>query len=142
MRAESATRHSDARAGTMSAAQIIRAARTLYPSEYISRVVLPTDSDPTYQINFARRSPTPLAPSAQGTRYFNGATGTQVDAHRSPGVTDQVIAWMDAMHVGNFAGNGTRILWSLLGLVPPLLFVTGAVLWWRRVVRPAISRGH
>jgi uncharacterized iron-regulated membrane protein len=142
MRAESATRHSDARAGTLSAAQIIRAARTLYPSEYISRVVLPTDSDPTYQINFARRSPTPLAPSAQGTRYFNGATGTQVDAHRSPGVTDQVIAWMDAMHVGNFAGNGTRILWSLLGLVPPLLFVTGAVLWWRRVVRPAISRGH
>lgn len=140
-RAEPATAFSDAGADGMSAAEVIRRARAAYPSEYISRVVLPTDSAPLYQINFARRSPTPLAPSAQRTRYFDRVTGTQM-THRAPPLVDQVIAWTDALHVGNFAGNGTRILWSLLGLVPPLLFVTGSLLWWRRVVRPAIARGH
>ena len=141
-RAEPATRFNDAGAHAMSAPEVIRRARALYPSQYISRVVMPTDSAPVYQINFALRSPTPLAPSAQRTRYFDRVTGMQVDAHRSSRAVDQVIAWTDALHVGNFAGNGTRVIWLLVGLVPPMLFVTGALLWWRRVVRPASARGH
>ena len=49
----------------------------------------------------------------------------------------------DSLHVGNFAGNGVRGLWLLLGLAPPLLFVTGFTMWWTRVVRPRwrASRG-
>jgi len=39
-------------------------------------------------------------------------------------------------HFGRFAGVGTRILWATLGLLPAVLFVTGFVVWWRRVVRP------
>ena len=128
--------------GTMSAAEVIRGARALYPSEFISRVVLPTAGAPTYQINFARHRPTALSPSAQRIRYFDRVTGAEIDVRRSPPMADKIIAWTDALHVGNFAGNGTRFIWSLLGLAPPLLFVTGAVLWWRRVVRPALTRSH
>jgi uncharacterized iron-regulated membrane protein len=30
---------------------------------------------------------------------------------------------------------GIRVAWLVLGLAPPLLFVTGFVMWWTRVVR-------
>jgi len=40
------------------------------------------------------------------------------------------------VHFGEFAGLSVRILWSLLGFVPSLLFVSGMRIWWRsRAVR-------
>jgi uncharacterized iron-regulated membrane protein len=30
-------------------------------------------------------------------------------------------------------------LWTFMGLIPPALFVTGALMWWNRVLRPARS---
>ena len=46
----------------------------------------------------------------------------------------------DSIIVGHFAGTGTRIVWLLLGLAPSILFVTGLLTWWRRVVGPARRR--
>jgi uncharacterized iron-regulated membrane protein len=39
------------------------------------------------------------------------------------------------LHFGRFGGLGVRFLWAALGLLPAMLFVTGFVLWWTRVVR-------
>jgi uncharacterized iron-regulated membrane protein len=39
------------------------------------------------------------------------------------------------LHFGRFGGLGVRTLWVVLGLLPAVLFVTGFVLWWTRVVR-------
>ena len=39
-----------------------------------------------------------------------------------------------ALHFGNLAGIKTRILWAVLGMTPPFLFVTGALMWWNRVL--------
>jgi uncharacterized iron-regulated membrane protein len=52
--------------------------------------------------------------------------------HYSAG--DQVIRTLFGAHFGNFAGLKTRILWAVLGLAPPLLFITGALMWWNRVL--------
>jgi len=38
------------------------------------------------------------------------------------------------LHFGNFAGTKTKGAWVALGLLPPFLFVTGAIMWWNRVV--------
>jgi uncharacterized iron-regulated membrane protein len=43
-------------------------------------------------------------------------------------------------HFGRFGGLGIRTAWTLLGLVPVLLFVTGFIVWWRRVMRPRLAR--
>ncbi len=40
------------------------------------------------------------------------------------------------LHFGRFGGLGVRVLWVVLGLLPAVLFVTGFVVWWTRVVRP------
>ena len=52
--------------------------------------------------------------------------------HYSAG--DKIIRAFYALHFGNFAGLGTRIVWALFGLTPVLLFVTGAIMWWNRVL--------
>jgi len=31
-------------------------------------------------------------------------------------------------------------LWALLGFVPAIMFVTGAIMWWNRVVRKRPAR--
>jgi uncharacterized iron-regulated membrane protein len=48
---------------------------------------------------------------------------------------DWVLEWMVRLHFGRFGGWTSRVIWAVLGLVPVLLFVTGAMMWWNRVVR-------
>jgi uncharacterized iron-regulated membrane protein len=40
------------------------------------------------------------------------------------------------LHFGRYGGLPMKTAWAVLGLVPPALFVTGAIMWWHRVVRP------
>jgi uncharacterized iron-regulated membrane protein len=46
-----------------------------------------------------------------------------------------VVLELIKLHFGRFGGLGVRFLWVVLGLVPTVLFATGFVLWWLRVVR-------
>jgi len=44
------------------------------------------------------------------------------------------------LHFGRAFGLPVKLLWTLLGLVPAALFVTGTVMWWNRVLRQAVGR--
>ena len=60
---------------------------------------------------------------------------------------DQVIYWLAYLHVGRINGIGlpcsgpglcdatTKLTWAIIGLAPAAMFVTGAMMWWGRVVR-------
>jgi uncharacterized iron-regulated membrane protein len=48
---------------------------------------------------------------------------------------DTVLEWFARAHIGRFAGMKVKIAWGAIGLVPPLLFVTGVIMWWNRKVR-------
>ena len=52
---------------------------------------------------------------------------------------DLALEWLAKVHFGRFAGIKTKALWTFMGIIPPALFVTGAVMWWNRVLRPARS---
>jgi len=65
------------------------------------------------------------APKAKGTR-------PRPKIHYSAG--DLIIRAFFGLHFGNFAGLRTRIVWAALGLAPPFLFLTGALMWWNRVL--------
>jgi uncharacterized iron-regulated membrane protein len=45
-------------------------------------------------------------------------------------------------HYGNFAGWPVKALWVLLGLLPAVLFVTSLLMWWNRVLSPALRRSR
>ena len=58
---------------------------------------------------------------------------------------DKALYWLTYSHFGRFAGRipgcGStcgamlKAAWAVMGLVPVLLFVTGVLMWWNRVMR-------
>ena len=69
------------------------------------------------------------------------------DANAGVRMVDRVIYWLAYLHFGRINGIGipcrgpglcdqaTKLVWALAGLAPAAMFVTGAVMWWNRVVR-------
>jgi uncharacterized iron-regulated membrane protein len=73
-------------------------------------------------------------------------------------IVDRIMYWLAFLHFGRLGGRGiswcgvgvcdstTKAIWAAFGLVPAAMFVTGAVMWWTRVVRGArkkrVTREH
>lgn len=53
---------------------------------------------------------------------------------------DLALEWLAKLHFGRFAGAKVRWTWAILGVIPPVLFITGAIMWWNRVVSRWLSR--
>jgi uncharacterized iron-regulated membrane protein len=114
---------------------IVDEARRQVPGQHVARVILPSSDTSTFLVMFSPVQPTPGNPNLTSI-YLDQYTGEALTAPptaRSAG--DTVIAWLTPLHVGNFGGNGIRVVWLLLGMAPPALFVTGFIMWWTRVVR-------
>ena len=47
---------------------------------------------------------------------------------------DVFLRWFYYLHFGNFGDWEVKALWVILGLAPPFLFATGAIMWWNRVL--------
>jgi Na+-transporting NADH:ubiquinone oxidoreductase subunit NqrD len=74
------------------------------------------------------------------------------DANAGIRVVDKIIYWLAFLHFGRVNGIGipcsgpgvcdqaTKAVWALFGLAPAAMFVTGAILWWTRVLRPKLAR--
>lgn len=64
---------------------------------------------------------------------------------------DQIIYWLAYLHFGRIQGIGipcrgpgvcdqaTKAVWAFFGLAPAAMFVTGAIMWWNRVLRPRFA---
>jgi uncharacterized iron-regulated membrane protein len=65
-------------------------------------------------------------------------------------IGDRVIYWLAYLHFGRINGIGipcggpglcdqtTKAIWALFGLTPAAMFVTAAIMWWNRVLRPRL----
>ena len=63
-------------------------------------------------------------------------------------ISDRIIYWVAILHFGRINGIGfpcsgsglcdqtTKAIWAVFGLAPAAMFVTGAIMWWNRVLRP------
>ena len=58
------------------------------------------------------------------------------DEEFNPRTGDLVLYWLAYLHFGRFGGWSTKLIWAVIGLIPPAMFVTGALMWWNRVLRP------
>lgn len=54
-------------------------------------------------------------------------------------VSNTLVSWINRLHFGRF-GWFTQILWTILGLAPAVLFITGVLMWWNRVLRKVLGR--
>ena len=115
---------------------LVDEARRRVPEQHVARVVLSSSETSPFLVMFSRDQPTPGNPELTSVyldQYTGEALTVPSPARRSAG--DIVMAWLTPLHVGNFGGNGIRVAWLLLGIAPPVLFVTGFIMWWTRVVR-------
>ena len=55
-------------------------------------------------------------------------------------IGDEVLRWVTRLHFGRFGGWPIKAIWTVLGVIPLVLFITGAVMWWNRVLGPALLR--
>lgn len=57
---------------------------------------------------------------------------------------DVALTWLTRLHFGRWRNPGwgpwLKAVWAIVGLVPAIMFVTGVVMWWNRVVRRRPSR--
>jgi uncharacterized iron-regulated membrane protein len=62
-------------------------------------------------------------------------------------IVDQVVYWLAYLHVGRINGIAlgcrgpglcdmtVKLVWAVFGLAPAVMFVTGTLMWWNRVIR-------
>ncbi len=77
-------------------------------------------------------SETPLIPVADAGNAAPTRRRLRPPVKRSAG--DIFLRWFYYLHFGNFGDWPVKALWVLLGLAPPFLFATGALMWWNRVL--------
>jgi uncharacterized iron-regulated membrane protein len=70
----------------------------------------------------------------------NNAAVLRVERFDRQALGVRIIRFMVPLHYGTFGGTATRVLYVVLGLVPPLLFVTGCIMWWNRSARKRFER--
>ena len=76
-------------------------------------------------------------------RWFDGMVDfLNVHGPRSRrfGFGDNAFLWLSRLHFGRYGGWSMKATWAIIGLVPAALFVTGALMWWNRVLRKAWRR--
>jgi len=49
---------------------------------------------------------------------------------------DVFFEWLVRLHFGRWRSHTLKAVWVIVGLIPAVMFVTGAVMWWNRVARP------
>jgi len=61
--------------------------------------------------------------------------GPQPDNIENVRVIDRVMEWMVRLHFGRWRSHTLKTVWVIMGLIPAIMFVTGSIMWWNRVVR-------
>jgi uncharacterized iron-regulated membrane protein len=100
-----------------------------------------------YRLGSLSPPPLPLANQSEAVtfaRVAEEAPDARPRPRRRPKIHysngDMVVRTFFGLHFGNFGGLGIRILWAAIGLTPPLLFLTGALMWWNRVLSKEARR--
>ena len=118
--------------------EAIATANTALPEGEVNWIGLPRKSDE--DISVRKKLPSDWRLTGSDYVHLDQYTGAVllVERHAERSRGERFMRAMFPLHVGTFGGLFTRILWAGLGLVPVLLFVSGLLMWWNRVVRPRL----
>lgn len=61
------------------------------------------------------------------------------EASKVPRLGDTALFWLTRLHFGRWGRIPTKVLWTIFGLVPAVLFITGAYMWWNRAVTNSLN---
>jgi uncharacterized iron-regulated membrane protein len=114
--------------------QMLSNAKKNMPDLVLKKVYLPTQPGKNFQASGTVKG--------QSAFFYNGnsiaidpATGKvmSIELLAEHGFWERVEATFFPLHVGNFGGVTIKVSYVIIGLLPGLLSITGAMLWWRKV---------
>lgn len=117
---------------------LLAEAQAKTPGGTLLSLSLPVNDRGHIRIFIAREKP--AAYESADYHYFDPFTGKHVAVWRnglSKTAGDVIVSWIGPLHFGTFAGHGparmgVKIVWVILGLAPPLLMITGFLMYWNR----------
>ncbi|HEY9067699.1 MAG TPA: PepSY-associated TM helix domain-containing protein, partial [Burkholderiaceae bacterium] len=111
---------------------LVAAASRRFPQAQWSRLTLSSADTGSFEVRLLQRAEPRV--DTGNTRVRLDARG-QITAVHDPltaAAGNRVLDWFFPLHSGEALGLLARVAWTLFGLVPALLFGSGAWLWWRR----------
>jgi uncharacterized iron-regulated membrane protein len=116
-------------------AELVAAAEAAVPGRKASRITLPEKPEEAVRVMLFEGTSGHGLPS--NTVFVNpySATVLRADLYGAKPTGDLILSWIAPLHFGNFGGFAVKIIWSILGLAPAVLFATGFFVWWNRVIR-------
>jgi uncharacterized iron-regulated membrane protein len=118
-------------------APLVARALESVPGGQLAGVVLPASERAPVVVQVARERPDDVDRTGYVHFTFDQYTGELLNTwdQDNGSLGDLAIAWIQPLHYGSFGGFPLKLAWALLGLAPAVLFATGAVMWWNRVLR-------
>lgn len=123
--------------------RLLAAADAAVPEKRSMRALVPAAGGQPARIN--------KAGEGDGKPFFRTATTVvlnpytaevlRIESPEKKTSGDRILSWIGPLHFGNFGGPAVQWLYFVLGLTMPVLFVSGFLMWWLRVVRKRWLRG-
>lgn len=113
--------------------QMLRAAKRSMPDLITTKVYMPTQPGKDFKVSGRVKGNLAVLGDVNAVT-FDPANGQVKSIVRfaEMSIAERLEATFHPLHVGNFGGTAIKILYVIIGLLPGLLSVTGALLWWRR----------
>jgi uncharacterized iron-regulated membrane protein len=123
--------------GEVSVDAMAAAAAQRLPGYQANWITLPFTADGDVSFFGAMADDGPLRSPYGSIVSFDRKSGALKSAvlARDAGVGGQILDSFRPLHFGNFGGLPVKILWSLAGLTPAILAISGSMMWWKRTRR-------
>lgn len=121
----------------LSIASLMQQAEKELPGYTANWISLPSNADtvePTITFFGSVEGQSVLRSKYGSMAYFDPKTGalTKVEDIRKAGLWEQIKDSFRPLHYGDFGGLPVKILWSLGGMCPAILAISGSIMWWKR----------
>lgn len=113
----------------------LKTADAALPNDRTTQIAFPVS--PTGVLAITKQPPAEVSSFLRSRVFldqYSGAVLSVEDAREAP-LGAKIAGLITPLHFGTIGGIWTRILWLIVGLVLPLMFITGFLMWWNRVVR-------
>lgn len=114
--------------------ELLAAAEGAVPGLPVVRYEIPPDARQPVRVVKLEREPESQRNNV--TVFVNPYTAAvmRVDRVSDGTLGDRLFSWIGPLHTGHFGPGIVALLWAVLGLSLPLLFLSGFLMWWNRVI--------
>lgn len=114
--------------------EIAGAARATMPEARLAVVRIPSQKTQAWAATFHRDGDSGESTDSGPTAFIDPFTlrTVRLDDPRGMPLGARLVKSMEPVHYGKFGGVPVKLLWVVLGLLPLMFSMSGAIMWWNR----------